>query len=71
MENNIENKILNDMLKLNKTMYNEATYPHICGICQDDKPTVGYKKKLELVNDWQDPHIFICKECYEDLPDAE
>ena len=71
MDNNIETKILNDLLKLNKGMYEKATYPHKCNICQDDIATVGYRKKVEYVNDWQDPHIFICTECYEELPDAE
>ena len=70
MDKSIENQILNNLLELNKGIYEKATYPHKCGICQDDISTVGYRKKIEHVNDWQDPHIFICKECYEDLPNG-
>lgn len=71
MDNSIENKLLNDLIGLNKNMYEEATLLHKCGICQEDSNDLGYRKTLEYVNDWQDPHLFICKECYEDLPDGE
>lgn len=71
MENNIENKILNDLIDLNKTMYEPAEYPHICGLCQEPTRHSVYRKKLEYVKDWQQPYLFICKECYEDLPDGE
>lgn len=69
MDKSIENQILNNLLELNKGMYEKAKFPHICDICTEDNG-VGYKMKLEYVKDWQQPYLFICDECYEDLPNG-
>lgn len=70
MDKSIENQILNNLLELNKGMYEKAEHPHNCGICTEDNG-VGYRMKLEHVKDWQQPYLFICNECYEDLPDGQ
>lgn len=69
MDKSIENQILNDLLELNKDMYEKAEYPHNCSICTEDNG-IGYKMKLEYVKDWHQPYLFICDECYEDLPNG-
>ena len=69
-------------LKLNKSMYEPAMYPHKCSLCTEDDNKIGYKLKIEerFINEYYseitspavyNPYLFICKECYEELPDGE
>lgn len=83
----IEDEIFADALSalrinLNKKMYTEAQYPHRCSLCTEDTNVIGYKLKVEerFINDYcseivspieASPYLFICKECYEELPDGE
>lgn len=83
----IEDEIFADALtalkiNLNKKMYTNAQYPHKCSLCTEDNNETGYKLKVEerFINDYYseitsptvyNPYLFICKECYEELPDGE
>ena len=83
----IEDEIFADALtalkiNLNKKMYARAQYPHICSLCTGDSDELGYKLKVkerfidqhysEIISPTEcNPYLFICKECYEELPDGE
>lgn len=83
----IEDEIFTDALtalkiNLNKKMYTKAQYPHKCSLCTESSNKLGYKLKVEerFANDYYseitsptvyNPYLFICKECYEELPDGE
>lgn len=83
----IEDEIFADALtaskiNLNKKMYTKAQYPHKCSLCTEGNNETGYKLKVEerFINDCYseitspavyNPYLFICKECYEELPDGE
>lgn len=58
-------------IKRTKAMYERALFPHWCTMCYD-KDTVnyyGYRLKPEFVSYGEDtPYLFICDECYEELP---
>lgn len=57
-------------IKRTKSMYEKARYIHTCSMCLDEsEQEVPYKLKLEYINDFNIPYIFICKDCYESLPE--
>lgn len=80
----IEDEIFADILtalriNLTKNMYTKAQYPHKCSLCAEESNELGYKLKIserKIVNDYviydgpeiNTPYLFICKECYEELP---
>lgn len=57
-------------IKRTKDMYEKATYPHICSMCQDENSfnQVGYKLKTKCIRDFEEPYLFICEECWSSLP---
>lgn len=70
-------------IKLTKDMYIRANYPHTCSLCTEcSSNKLGYKLRpkfryidnsySEIVSPQQsNPYLFICKECYDELPDGE
>lgn len=57
-------------IKRTKSMYEKARYLHNCSMCLDEsKKEVAYRLKIEYVRDYATPYIFICDECYNELPD--
>lgn len=71
----IEDEIFNSALeaskiKRTKNMYEKARYLHNCSMCLDDsKKEVQYKLKFEYVDSMDTPYIFICEDCYNELPE--
>lgn len=71
----IEDDIFMDALKAQgikrtKNMYEKARYLHNCSMCLDDsKKEVQYKLKFEYVSSIETPYIFICEDCYNELPE--
>lgn len=75
MDNRIEDKIFLKALeaqgiKRTKEMYEEAEYPHLCDMCQENSPLGGmtYRLKTKCIRDFLEPYIFICEDCYRELP---
>lgn len=72
----IEDKIFTDALKLKKlrrtkSMYErDCRYPHKCNMCleQIDEPKDIYKLKSEFVTDDNTPYLFVCSDCFNELP---
>lgn len=59
------------MVDRKKSDYVKATLPHTCSMCGEISND-GYKLSLESMMDVDlesMPYVFICKECYEELPD--
>lgn len=55
-------------LKRTKDMYEKASLPHICSMClEDNGTTLGYRLKIDLVEDYNSPYLYICNECYKEL----
>lgn len=67
----IEDDMLFEELKLSKDKYTKAQYPHVCGLCLDENKEnkIGYK--LIEGRSPDQPALFICEECYNQLPDKE
>ena len=71
----IEDEIFDSALEASKirrtkNMYEKARYLHNCSMCLDDsKKEVQYKLKFEYVNSIKTPYIFICEDCYNELPE--
>lgn len=57
-------------IKRTKDMYIAAEHPHTCTMCGEDydPQAVGYKLKREYVDNLNTPYLWICNECYEELP---
>lgn len=53
-----------------QSMYNKAKLPHKCSMCgeDNDKLEIGYALDIEFVSDLSDPYIFICDDCFKELP---
>lgn len=72
----IEDKIFADALKAKKlkrtkSMYTrDCRYPHKCTMCleQIDEPKDIYRLKSEFVTDDNTPYLFICSDCFDELP---
>lgn len=72
----IEDKIFADALKAKKlrrtkSMYErDCRYPHKCTMCleQIDEPKDIYRLKPEFVTDEITPYLFVCSDCYNELP---
>lgn len=72
----IEDEIFTDALKAKKlkrtkSMFErDCRYPHKCMMCleQIDEPKDIYKLKPEFVVDDNTPYLFICLDCYNELP---
>lgn len=72
----IEDKIFASALKakklrITKSMYErDCRYPHKCTMCleQVDEPKNIYRLKPEFVTDDSTPYLFICSDCYNELP---
>lgn len=80
MDERIEDEIFLDALEVQKirrakSMYELAEYPHRCSMCQTEEDIKikdlqkGYKLKFPYVSDFNVPYLYICKECYEELPE--
>lgn len=73
----IENKIFADALeakhlKRTKSMYiRDCKHPHQCRFCleQIDEPKDIYRLKSEFVTDEITPYLFVCSDCFDELPD--
>lgn len=37
-------------------------------MCLEDMKMAGYKLKTEFVSGYETPYMFICQECWENLP---
>lgn len=74
--NRIEDKIFADALeakgmKRTKSMYiRDCRHPHKCTMCleQIDEPKDIYRLKSEFVTDNNTPYLFVCLDCYNELP---
>lgn len=55
-------------IKRTKDMYEKSKYPHRCNMCLEDMKMAGYKLKKEFVSGYETPYMFICQECWENLP---
>ena len=74
--NRIEDKIFADALKAKKlkrtkSMYErDCRYPHKCTMCleQIEEPKDIYKLKSEFVTDDDTPYLFVCSDCFDELP---
>lgn len=55
-------------LKRTKDMYKESRYPHECSMCLESPNMAGYILKPEFISDYETPYMFICQECWENLP---
>lgn len=74
----IEDKIFLDALKAmklkrTKSMYErDCRYPHKCTMCleQVDEPKDIYRLKSEFVTDDNTPYLFVCSDCFDELPNA-
>lgn len=67
----IEDEIFNMMTDKKKSDYTRATLPHVCSMC-GELSNNGYKLSLENmigIDLKSKPYIFICEECYKELPD--
>lgn len=72
----IEDKIFLDALKAmklkrTKSMYErDCRYPHKCTMCleQVDEPKDIYRLKSEFVTDDNTPYLFVCSDCFDELP---
>ena len=68
----IEDKIFNSMVNLSREMYEEAELSHECSLCGELMNTSEfYMRKID--NGEQEistttPYLFICKECWKELP---
>lgn len=78
MENNVEDKIFFNLVKRYKEDYEPSQYPHNCSMCQDETrldTSATYKLKYNILSGVENPrsvpYIFICKDCYDDLPNRE
>lgn len=77
MEDRIEDRIFEEALKaqnihLTKSMYEKAEYPHACSMCNAEVAQQffdTYRLKVKYIRDYEQPYIFICTECYNELPD--
>lgn len=73
----IEDKIFADALeakhlKRTKSMYiRDCKHPHQCRFCleQIDEPKDIYRLKSEFVTDEITPYLFVCSDCFDELPD--
>lgn len=72
----IEDKIFLDALKAmklkrTKSMYErDCRYPHKCTMCleQVDEPKDIYRLKSEFATDDNTPYLFVCSDCFDELP---
>lgn len=72
----IEDKIFADALKTKKlkrtkSMYErDCRYPHQCTMCLEhiEEPSFIFKLKPEFVTDDNTPYLFICSDCFDELP---
>lgn len=72
----IEDKIFLDALKAKKlkrtkSMYErDCKHPHKCTMCleQVDEPKDIYRLKLEFLTDDDTPYLFVCSDCFDELP---
>lgn len=72
----IEDKIFTDALEAKgllktKSMYvRDCKHPHQCRFCleQVDEPKDIYRLKQEFVPEGEVPFLFICVDCYNELP---
>lgn len=58
-------------LKRTKSMYiRDCKHPHQCTMCleQVDEPRDIYRLKPEFVTDENTPYLFICSDCFNELP---
>lgn len=70
----IEDNIFDSMARMRKSDYVVATYPHQCSMCGEEASPnkVCYMLKEESVNELNPieiPYLFICEDCYKELPD--
>lgn len=62
-------------IKRTKKMYERAEHPHRCSMCQCEEDITindlrkGYRLTIPYVSDFNEPYIFICDDCYKELPD--
>lgn len=72
----IEDKIFANALEAKgirrtKSMYiRDCRYPHQCRFCleQVDEPKDIYRLKPEFVTDDNTPYLFVCSDCFNELP---
>ena len=57
-------------IKRTKGMYHKAKLLHHCSMCDNvSEPSVGYALNLDEVSGFDTPYLYICPECYEELPE--
>ena len=74
----IEDKIFTDALEAKgllrtKSMYvRDCKHPHKCTMCSEqvDEPKDIYRLKPEFVPGGEAPFLFICSDCYNELPNG-
>ena len=72
----IEDKIFTDALKIKKfrrtkSMYErDCRYPHKCNMCLEyiEEPSFIFKLKSEFITDDYTPYLFVCSDCFDELP---
>lgn len=69
----IEDELFNELSGLTKDMYDEAIISHNCSICDENlNATSFYARKIDDIEGAiieNIPYLFICNECYEELPE--
>jgi hypothetical protein len=57
-------------IRRTKKMYHKAKLLHHCSMCDNiSEPSVGYALNLDKVSGFDTPYLYICPECYEELPE--
>lgn len=55
-------------IKRTKAMYEVATLPHRCRMCDEvTQPTYRLKPEMDL--EFNTPYMFICEDCFKELSD--
>lgn len=58
-------------VKRTKLMYErDCRYPHKCNMCLEEieEPSFIFKLKPEFVTNDNTPYLFVCADCYNELP---
>ena len=72
----IEDKVFASALKATKLRRTKSMYerdcrcPHTCKMCLEyiEEPLSIFKLKPEFVTDYNTPYLFICSDCFDELP---
>lgn len=70
----IEDKIFIEDTRLTKDMYKKGTNKDLsveCRICGENTPRGKYFVRTDSTPDSQQPYMFICKDCWNQLPEDE